>query len=133
MKAPPLSDALVLFGASGDLARKMLYPALQSMARRGVLDIPVIGVARSGWSLDDMRAHVRRSLEEHGGVDEKAFAKLAKLLRYVDGDYRDMATFEALRRALGNARHPLHYLAIPPAMFPVVVKSLGKSGSAKGG
>lgn len=132
MSPSPVSDALVLFGASGDLARKMLYPALQAMIRRDNFDAPVIGVARSGWDVDKFRVHVRESLARHGGVDEKAFARLASLLRYVDGDYRDAATFDRLREALGSARHPIHYLAIPPAMFPVVVKGLGKSGCANG-
>lgn len=130
--AAPISDALVLFGASGDLARKMLYPALQAMIRRGRLDVPVIGVARSGWSVEQLRAHVRESLDEHGGVDAVTFAKLAGLLRCVDGDYRDPATFEALRLALGAARRPLYYLAIPSGLFPVVVESLAKIGCTSG-
>jgi glucose-6-phosphate 1-dehydrogenase len=127
------SGALVLFGATGDLAHKKIYPALQSMTRRGRLDIPIIGVARQGWTLDQFRERVRASLQQHGGgVDEAAFAKLAALLRYVDGDYNDRATFDAVRGQFGQATRPLHYLAIPPSMFPVVVEHLGRSGCAAG-
>jgi glucose-6-phosphate 1-dehydrogenase len=130
---PPRSDALVLFGATGDLAYKKIFPALQAMIRRGHLDIPVIGVAKAGWDLAKLRERVRASLQEHGGgVDEAAFAKLSQGLRYVDGDYADAATFDRLRGELRSAAHPLHYLAIPPSMFPVVVEHLGRSGSAKG-
>ena len=130
--AAPVSDALVFFGASGDLAEKQIYPALQSMVRHGHLDMPVIGVARSGWTLDQFRAHAHESLEQHGGVDEAAFAKLSQLLQYVNGDYDDPATFERLRAALGSAQHPLHYLAIPPALFESVTTALAKSGCAEG-
>ncbi len=130
--AEPVSDALVFFGASGDLAEKQIYPALQSMVRHGHLDMPVIGVARKGWTLDQFRAHARESLEKHGGVDEAAFAKLSQLLHYVNGDYDDPATFEQLRSALGQAAHPLHYLAIPPALFEPVTAELAKSGCALG-
>lgn len=133
MTARPASDALVLFGATGDLAYKKIYPALQTMARRGRLDVPIIGVARAGWTLDRLRERVRASLEEHGGgVDEAAFAKVAKLLRYVDGDYNDRATFDGLRGQCGEAARPLHYLAIPPSLFPVVIENLGRSGCARG-
>jgi glucose-6-phosphate 1-dehydrogenase len=129
----PRSDALVLFGASGDLAHKKIYPALHAMARRGRLDVPVVGVSRQGWGLDRLRARARESVEKHGaGVDEPAFARLAGLLRYVDGDYREPATFAALRGALGGAARPLHYLAIPPSLFPAVVETLGRSGCAAG-
>lgn len=125
------SDALVLFGATGDLAYKKIFPALQSMLRRGHLDVPIIGVARAGWTIDRLREHVRASLGEHGGgVDEGALAKLVSLLRFVDGDYNDRATFDDLRRLLGGATHPVHYLAIPPSMFPVVIEHLGRSGCA---
>ncbi len=130
---PPRSDAFVLFAATGDLAYKKVFPALQSMVRRGHLDVPIVGVARAGWNADQLREYVRGSLKEHsGGVDEAAFAKLAKLLRYVDGDYNKAETFKALRLELGSAAHPAHYLAIPPSMFPVVIEHLGRSGCAVG-
>jgi glucose-6-phosphate 1-dehydrogenase len=129
----PASDALVFFGATGDLAHKKIFPALQNMVRRGTLTVPVIGVARAGWTLDQLRERARDSLQTHGGgVDPKAFATLTSLLKYIDGDYADPATFEALRRELGAARHPAHYLAIPPSLFEVVVRALGKSGCAEG-
>src|SRR5438874_3098852 len=126
------SDAFVFFGATGDLAHKKIFPALQAMARRGHLDMPVIGVAKAGWNLDQFRARARDSVEKHGGLDPAAFEKLSALLRYVDGDYQDPATFAALRKELGPAQHPAHYLAIPPALFGVVVEQLGKSGCARG-
>jgi glucose-6-phosphate 1-dehydrogenase len=125
------SDALVFFGATGDLAYKQIFPALQDMIRRGRLDVPILGVARSGWSVEQLRCRARESLEEHGGVDEAAFAKLAALLRYVGGDYQDPATFARLRQALGSASRPLHYLAIPPSLFARVVEGLAKSGCAE--
>jgi len=128
----PHADALVFFGATGDLAYKKIFPALQAMVRRGHLDVPVIGVAKAGWNLDQLRARARASLAEHGGgVDEQAFATLSKLLRYVDGDYGDDATFAALRKELDGASRPTHYLAIPPSMFPTVVAALGRTGCAK--
>ena len=127
----PHSDALVFFGATGDLAYKKIFPALQAMVRRGNLAVPVIGVAKAGWTLDQLRARARASLAEHGGVDEQAFATLSGLLRYVDGDYSDDATFAALRKELGGAARPTHYLAIPPSMFPAVVAALGRTGCAK--
>jgi glucose-6-phosphate 1-dehydrogenase len=127
------SDALVLFGATGDLAYKKIYPALQRMIKRNHLDVPVIGVARSGWNLDRLRARVQDSLaQQGGGVDQAAFDKLFNLLQYVDGDYQEPATFERLRQVLRTARRPLYYLAIPPGMFPAVVESLGNSGCAAG-
>ena len=127
------SDALVFFGATGDLAHKQIFPALQSMIRHGNLNVPVIGVAKSGWTIDQFRARARDSLAQHGGgVDEPAFAKLIKLLHYIDGGYEDAATFEQLHRALGGANCPTHYLAIPPNLFGTVVEALGKSGCAKG-
>ncbi len=126
------SDAFVFFGATGDLAYKKIFPALESMVRRGRLDIPIIGVAKQGWNLDQLRERARASVNEHGGIDEAVFAKLSGLLRYVDGDYNDRATFDQLRRAMGDAHAPIHYLAIPPAMFPVVVEHLAGSGCAKG-
>jgi glucose-6-phosphate 1-dehydrogenase len=124
MTAPQPSGALVFFGATGDLAYKQIFPALQALARRGVLNVPVIGVAKAGWGVEQLRARARDSLEHHGGVDPGAFDKLASLLRYVDGDYADAGTFAALRRALGSAQRPLHYLAIPPSAFLEVVKGL---------
>jgi len=128
----PHSDALVFFGATGDLAHKKIFPALQAMARRGTLEMPVIGVAKAGWTLEQLRARARDSIARHGDVDEAAFAKLVARLRYIDGDYNDPGTYDALREALGSAKHPLHYLAIPPDMFSVVVTGLGRAGCAKG-
>jgi glucose-6-phosphate 1-dehydrogenase len=129
----PAADAFVFFGATGDLAHKKIFPALQKMVRRGNLNVPVIGVAKSGWSLDQLRARARDSVEKFGGgVDEKAFPKLMELLRYIDGDYQDPKTFAQLRKALEGASHPAHYLAIPPSMFPTVVEALAKSGCAEG-
>lgn len=121
------SDALVFFGATGDLAYKKIFPSLQAMIRRGNLDVPVIGVAKAGWNLDQFRARARDSLEKHGGVDEAAFAKLVSLLRYVDGDYADAATFAALRAELKDAQRPAHYLAIPPSLFGAVVEQLQRA------
>ncbi|HEY1535964.1 MAG TPA: glucose-6-phosphate dehydrogenase [Polyangiaceae bacterium] len=127
------SDALVLFGATGDLAHKKIFPALQAMVKHGHLDIPVIGVAKAGWNLDQLKARVKDSLEKHGGgVDAGAFDKLSSLLRYVDGDYKDPKIFDQLKRTLGAARRPLHYLAIPPSLFSSVVAELGRSGCAAG-
>src|SRR4029453_901515 len=126
------SDALVFFGATGDLAYKKIFPALQAMAKRGHLDVPVLGVAKAGWTLEQLRARVRDSLEKHGGLDPAAFGALCGLLRYVDGDYRDPATFRALRRELVSARRPAPSLAIPPVMFELVVEQLGKAGCADG-
>jgi glucose-6-phosphate 1-dehydrogenase len=126
------SDALVFFGATGDLAYKKIFPALQHMIRRGTLEVPVIGVAKSGWTVDQLRERARDSLTHHGGgVDEAAFTKLAQLLRYVDGDYQDPKTFDLLRKALDNAARPTHYLAIPPSLFGTVVEALGRSGCAQ--
>lgn len=133
MADPAPSDALVFFGATGDLAYKKIFPALQAMIRRGKLDVPVIGVAKSGWTVDQFRARARDSVEKHGGIDEAAFAKLASLLRYVDGDYGDLATFKRLRAELGTAEHPAHYLAIPPILFGPVVEQLVKANCAQGG
>ncbi len=127
----PRSDALVFFGATGDLAYKKIFPALMAMVRRGHLTVPVVGVAKAGWNLEQLRARARDSLAQHGGVDEAQFAKLVELLRYVDGDYHDAATFEALRKALGVAARPVHYLAIPPSLFGAVVEALGRSGCGK--
>ena len=128
----PHSDALVFFGATGDLAYKKIFPALQAMVKRGHLDVPVIGVAKAGWNLEQLRARAHDSLEKHGGVDAAAFDKLSGLLRYVDGDYADPATFQALRKELKGAQRPAHYLAIPPLLFETVVEQLAKSGCAQG-
>jgi glucose-6-phosphate 1-dehydrogenase len=124
------SDALVFFGATGDLAYKKIFPALQHLIQHGHLDVPVIGVAKAGWTLEQLQARARDSIEKHGEMDENAFAKLVKLLRYVDGDYNDLETFAQLRQALDGARRPLHYLAIPPSMFSIVVENLAKTGCA---
>lgn len=126
------SDALVFFGATGDLAYKKIFPALQAMVQRNTLNVPVIGVAKAGWNLDQLKARAKDSLEQHGGLDQAAFQKLCSLLRYVDGDYADQATFTAVRKELGDAQHPAHYLAIPPSLFEKVVEQLVQSGSAKG-
>jgi len=126
------SDALVFFGATGDLAYKKIFPALQAMVKRGHLNVPVVGVAKAGWNLDQLRARAHDSLEKHGGIDPAAFDKLIGLLRYVDGDYQDPATFSALRKELKDAQHPAHYLAIPPVLFETVVEQLEKSNCAGG-
>jgi len=126
------SDALVFFGATGDLAYKKIFPALQAMVKRGYLNAPVIGVAKAGWKLDQLKARARDSVEKHGGLDSVAFEKLCGLLRYVDGDYKDSATFRAIRQELGSAQRPAHYLAIPPILFGLVVEQLAKSGCNNG-
>jgi glucose-6-phosphate 1-dehydrogenase len=123
-----LSDALAFFGATGDLAYKKVFPALHALVKHGRLDMPVIGVAKSGWSLEQLRARARESIEKHGGLDRDAFDTLCRRLRYVDGDYDDSATYQALRRELGAAAHPATYLAIPPALFGRVVQGLAASG-----
>jgi glucose-6-phosphate 1-dehydrogenase len=122
------SDTLVFFGATGDLAYKKIFPALQAMVKRGTLDVPVIGVAKAGWGLDQLKGRAKDSVEQHGGLDRAAFTRLCQLLRYVDGDYNDAATFQALRRELGTAQRPAHYLAIPPSAFATVVEHLSQSG-----
>jgi glucose-6-phosphate 1-dehydrogenase len=129
---PVQSDALVFFGATGDLAYKKIFPALQKMIKRGQLNVPVIGVANAGWNLDQLKARARDSVEKHGGLDQAAFDKLATLLRYVDGDYKDPATFQALRKQLDSAQHPAHYLAIPPVLFGLVVEQLSRFGCSNG-
>ena len=131
--APVLSDALVFFGATGDLAYKQVFPALQAMIQRGQLDVPVIGVAKAGWSLEQLKARARESLQASGQFDGAAFDKLTSLLQYVDGDYRDPATFDVLRRTLASAERPLHYLAIPTTLLATVAVQLGRSGCARGG
>jgi len=126
-------DALVFFGATGDLAYKKIFPSLQAMVKHGHLDVPVIGVAKSAWTRDQLIARARDSLQTHGGgVDAAAFDKLSKLLRYVDGDYSDAATFQALRKELGSAQRPAHYLAIPPVLFATVVERLAQAGCTNG-
>jgi glucose-6-phosphate 1-dehydrogenase len=126
------SDALVFFGATGDLAYKKIFPALQAMIKRGHLDVPVIGVAKAGWTLDQLKARAKDSLEKNGGgVDPAAFAKLSSLLRYVDGDYNDPATFQALGNELKGYRRPAYYLAIPPALFEPVLEELEKRGGTE--
>jgi glucose-6-phosphate 1-dehydrogenase len=132
MMAAAHSDALVFFGATGDLAYKKIFPALQAMVRRGHLDVPVIGVAKAGWNLEQFCARARDSVEKHGGLDPAAFDKLRRLLRYVDGDYKDPSTFLKLRQQLGQAQRPAHYLAIPPILFGLVVEQLGISRCANG-
>ena len=126
------SDALVFFGATGDLAYKKIFPALQAMAKRGHLDVPVIGVAKAGWRVDELRARARDSVKQHGGLDAAAFDTLCGMLRYVDGDYKDPATFQAIRQQLGPAQRPAHYLAIPPTLFGLVVEQLALSGCTHG-
>src|SRR6266403_2143391 len=126
------SDALVFFGATGDLAYKKVFPALQAMLKRGHLNVPVIGVAKAGWTLDQLRTRAHDSLEKHGGVDAAAFEKLSGLLRYVDGDYNDPATFRALGNELRGAQRPAHYLAIPPTMFEPVLEQLEHCGCTTG-
>ena len=124
------SDAFVFFGATGDLAYKKIFPALYAMARRSGLDIPIIGMARAGWTLDKLRARARDSIEHSGDFEPGCFDRLAAQLRYVDGDYTDPATYAKLKQALGPATRPIHYLAIPPSMFASVVQGLAKSGCA---
>jgi glucose-6-phosphate 1-dehydrogenase len=129
----PQSDALVFFGATGDLAYKKIFPSLQAMLKRGHLNVPIVGVAKQGWNLEQLKARARDSLEKHGGgVDPAAFEALTARLRYVDGDYDDPATFAALRKELGDAKRPAHYLAIPPSLFGLVVEQLAKASCTQG-
>jgi glucose-6-phosphate 1-dehydrogenase len=131
-RSPDHADALVFFGATGDLASKKIFPALQSLVRHQRLNVPVIGVANAGWDVEQLRARARASLEHSAeGVDAEAFPQLARLLRYVDGDYRDPATFDRLRAELAGAERPVHYLAIPPSLFATVVEGLGRSDCAR--
>jgi glucose-6-phosphate 1-dehydrogenase len=130
MSAGEHSDAFVFFGATGDLARKKIFPALQDLVKRGVLDGPVIGVARPGWSIERLRERAKESLQENKSFDPKSFEKLASLLRYCEGEYSQPSTFDRLREILGPAKCPVHYLAIPPSMFATVVSELGRSGCA---
>ena len=127
------SDALVFFGATGDLAYKQIFPALQRLAKREKLAGPVIGVAKAGWTLEQFKARAKDSVEKHGGLDPDGFPKLNALLRYVDGDYNDPETFTQVRQHLGEAKHPIHYLAIPPSLFAKVLDQLKSSGCAEGG
>lgn len=122
------SDALVFFGATGDLAYKKIFPALQSLVRRGRLDVPIVGVAKSGWNLDQLIERAKASVTEYGGLDKVAFEKMTKLMRYVDGDYKEKSTFQKIHEEIGNAKRPLHYLAIPPSMFTTVCEMLAGAG-----
>ena len=126
-------DALVFFGATGDLAYKKIFPSLQAMIKRGTLNVPIIGVAKSGWNLEQLRERARSSLEHHGGIDAAAFARLNELLHYIDGGYEEPETFRQLKAALGGASRPAHYLAIPPVLFATVVENLAASGCAPAG
>lgn len=128
----PQSDALVIFGATGDLVFKKIFPALYAMGRRGHFQVPVIGVARSDWTIEKFRARARASVEKQEGFDEAVFANFSVRLHYISGDYGAPATHTALRKELGDAAHPLHYLAIPPSVFPRVIEGLGQSGCARG-
>lgn len=125
------SDAFVFFGATGDLAYKKIFPALLAMSRRGRLDLPIVGVAKSGWSREQLIERARASVSENGCMDDAAFNRMVSHLQYVDGDYNDPATFTAISKFLGTAKRPLHYLAIPPSMFPVVIERLADAGLAK--
>jgi glucose-6-phosphate 1-dehydrogenase len=127
------SDALVFFGATGDLAYKKIFPALQAMVARGELNVPIIGVAHGGWDLERLKARARESIERGGDFEAAAFATLCSLLHYVDGDYADPGTFDAIRAELGTSARPAHYLAIPPVLFGAVVDQLSRSGCAAGG
>ena len=127
------ADALVLFGVTGDLAYKKIFPALQALAKKGLLDLPVIGVAREGWTLERLVARARESLEAHGSFESEPFARLARALRYVPGNYTEAATFDRLCTALGGARRPVCYLAIPPSLFPQVTEGLARIGCTGGG
>jgi len=122
----PEPCALVIFGVTGDLAHKKIFPALYAMCRHGKLDVPIVGVAKSGWTLDDLKERARDAVRSAGAFDEQTFAHLAGLMRYVDGDYRTAETFAKLRAVLDKAAHPLHCLAIPPSMFPTVVEGLAR-------
>jgi glucose-6-phosphate 1-dehydrogenase len=125
------SDAFVFFGATGDLAHKKIFPALYAMVHRGTLNVPIIGMARAGWTLDALRERARDSVQAAGDFEPECFAKLSALLHYVDGDYADPETYAQLKRELGFARRPIHYLAIPPSLFGSVVQGLARSGCAQ--
>lgn len=125
-----MSDAFVFFGATGDLAYKQIFPSLQRLIKDEGLSLPVVGVAKAGWSVDQLKARARDSLQQHGGLDQAAFDKMATLLHYVSGDYANAATFTELRKQLGPSQRPLHYLAVPPSLFGTVAEGLAKSGCA---
>src|SRR4030095_4403910 len=130
---PRSAYALVFYGATGDLAYKKIFPALHGMARSGQLTMPVVGVAKSGWTLDQLRARAFESIERHGGIDRDAFDTLMRSLRYIDGDYGDAETCSHLREILGSSTLPVHYLAIPPKLFGLVFNQLKRSGACQGG
>jgi glucose-6-phosphate 1-dehydrogenase len=130
---PGHADALVFYGATGDLAYKKIFPALQALIVRGVLNVPVIGVAKEPWTIEQLRSRARESLERQGRLDREAFRRMVELLRYVHGDYADAATFDALKLALGDARRPVHYMAIPQALFGLVTEQLARAGLVEGG
>jgi glucose-6-phosphate 1-dehydrogenase len=127
----PVSDAIVFFGATGDLAYKQIFPALMGLVRDEGISVPIIGIAKAGWTLEQLQARAKDSLQHHDAYDDESFATFLTLLRYVDGDYNDEATFAALKRELGGAQRPLHYLAIPPILFGVVASGLAKAGLAE--
>lgn len=132
-RQPIRSDALALFGVTGDLAYKMIIPALYALVKRGALTIPIVGVALEEWTLEQLRARITDSLQREGGIDDRqAFDKLLSLLRYVSGDYNRQETFSSIKEALGGAQRPAHYLAIPPSLFENVIQGLGTAGLAKG-
>ncbi len=127
------SDALVLFGVTGDLAHKLIFPALYAMVKRGALTVPVIGVAFPKWTLEQLQTRVKDGLEQSGGIDDpKAFDRLLSLFSYVSGDYNDPNTFAAIKKAMGKAQHPAHYLAIPPVLFEKVIQGLAAANLATG-
>ena len=127
------ADAFVFFGATGDLAYKQIFPALHAMIRKGHFDMPIIGVAKSGWDVQRLRARAEDSVRSNGQIDDAAFARLSASLKYIDGDYRDQQTYTRLKETLAGTAHPLYYLAIPPSMFATVVEGLAKSGCTDGG
>jgi glucose-6-phosphate 1-dehydrogenase len=129
---PPHSDALVFFGATGDLVFKKIFPALYAMERRGHLKVPVVGVARSDWTIEKFRARALASVKKQYGFNKTVFAKFRQRLHYISGDYNATDTYTALRKEIGKAAHPLHFLAIPPSVFADVIKGLGQSGCASG-
>jgi glucose-6-phosphate 1-dehydrogenase len=131
--APTTADALVFYGATGDLAYKKIFPALHGMARHGHLTMPVVAVAKSGWTLDQLRARAQESVERHGGLDREAFSTLMRSLAYIDGDYGDASTFASLSRALGASETPMHYLAVPPRLFGLVFEQMGRTGTSRDG
>src|SRR5262249_37929228 len=131
---PMRSDALILFGATGDLAKKKLFPSLHELVRRGrLVNTPIVGFASSDWDTETLRQHALEGVKQYGThFDQDAFDKLAAMITYVKGDYRAPESFSALKDALQGAQHPTHYLAVPPSMFALVIENLGKSGCAEG-